>query len=68
MSQIWLGSGMAVAVAEDSGYSSDLTPSLVVSMCQGLGPKKTKKKNSVFQILYVFQLNPIIVLRGWYYN
>ena len=34
----------ATAVAKASGYSSDLTPSLGTSICQGCGPKKQKKK------------------------
>ena len=36
--------GVAVVVAETSGYSSDLTPSLGTSICHGCGPKKKKKK------------------------
>ena len=39
-----LGSGIAVAVAVASIYSSDLTPSLGTSICHEYGPKKTKKK------------------------
>ena len=42
-----LGSGIAVAVVEASGYGSDSTPSLGTSMCRGSGSrkgKKTKKK------------------------
>ena len=35
---------MAVAVAEASSCSSDLTPSLGTSMCSGSGPKKQKEK------------------------
>ena len=38
--RIWL----AVAVAEASGCSSDLTSSLRVSMCCEFSPKKDKKK------------------------
>ena len=41
-SQMWLGSG--VAVAQASGYSSDETPSLETSLHCGCGPKKTKDK------------------------
>jgi len=37
---MWLGSGVAVAVAKASSCSSDLTPSLGTFIC----PKKTKKK------------------------
>ena len=41
-----LGSGVtvAVAVAQDSGYSSNSTPSLGTSICDGYSPEKTKKK------------------------
>ena len=41
---MWLGSGMAVAVAQASSYISDLTPSLGTSMCHRCDPKKTKSK------------------------
>ena len=47
---MWLGSGgaVAVAVAQASGYSSHLTPSLGTFICQGRGPKKKdKKKKSI---------------------
>ena len=43
-SQTWLGSCIAVAVAQASRYSSDSTPSLGTSICHKCGPKKTKKK------------------------
>ena len=39
---MWLGSGSTVAVA--SGYSSDLTPSLEVSVCYRCVPKRQRKK------------------------
>ena len=42
--QTQLGSGVAMAVAQASDYSSDLTPSLGTSICHGGGPKKIKKK------------------------
>ena len=35
---------MAVAVAQDSSYSSDLTPSLGISICLGCGPKNKQNK------------------------
>ena len=41
---MWLGSGVAVAVAVANSYSSNLTPSLGISICYWCGPKKTKKK------------------------
>ena len=44
-SQAWLGSHIAVAVPQASGYSSDLTSSLGTSICCWCSPKKTKKKN-----------------------
>ena len=37
-SQTWLRSGVAVAVALASGYSSDSTPSLGTSICQWVQP------------------------------
>ena len=43
-SQMWLGSGVAVAVAKAGSCSSDLTPSLGTSKCHWWGPKKKKKK------------------------
>ena len=46
-SQARFGSGVAVAVAQAGGYSSDETPSLGTSICRGSSPrkgKKTKKK------------------------
>ena len=42
--QTWLGSGDAVAVAQASGYSSDLNPSLGTSICHECGQKKRKRK------------------------
>ena len=56
-----LGSRVAVAVVQASGYSSDSTPSLGTSMCPGCGPKKTidqKKKEihlSFSKILYLLE-------------
>ena len=38
-SQMWLRSGVAMAVAYTGDYSSDLTPSLGTSICHGYGPK-----------------------------
>ena len=43
-SKMWLGSGIAVALAQAGGYSSDLTPSLGTSICHGCSPRKDKKK------------------------
>ena len=37
-----LRSDVAVAVAVVSGYSSDSTPSLGISICSGCGPKKNQ--------------------------
>ena len=41
--QMWLGSGIAVASAEASSYSSDLTPSLEISYA---APVALKKNNN----------------------
>ena len=42
-SQMWLESGVAVAVVQAGSCSSDLTSSLGISICYGCGPKKKKK-------------------------
>ena len=39
-----LGSGVAAAVVQAGGCSSNSTPSLGTSLCQGCGPKKTGEK------------------------
>ena len=44
-SQMRLGSHVDVALAQGSGYSSDLTPSLGTSISHGSGPRKGKKTN-----------------------
>ena len=41
---MWLGSHIAVAVMQASGYSSDLTTSLGNSICCGFGPKKQRRR------------------------
>ena len=48
MSQTWLGSGiaMAMAVAEASNHSSDSTPGLGTSICHRCGPKKNQNQNN----------------------
>ena len=43
-SQTWLGSGIAVALVQAGGYSSDWTASLGTSTYHGCSPKKAKKK------------------------
>ena len=48
-SQMQLGSGVAVALAEASSNSSDWTPSLGTSVCCRYGPKKTKKTKKKFK-------------------
>ena len=45
-SQLWLRSGVAVAVVQPSSCSSDLTPSLGTSICCRFGPKKKKTKHN----------------------
>ena len=42
-SQMWLRSGVAMAVSQVGGYSSDWTPCLGTSMCRGCGPRKRQK-------------------------
>ena len=43
-SQMPFGSCIAVGVVQASSCSSDLTPSLGISMCRGCNPRKTKKE------------------------
>ena len=52
-SQIQLGSGIAVAVVQTRGYSSDSTPSLGTSIYRRCCPKKTKKKKKSLQTMNV---------------
>ena len=75
-SQTRLGSCMAVAVAEASSYSSDLTPSLRTSICCSAGLKtttatttkqKTKNKrqkidDEISTCLILFLLTPVFSL------
>ena len=66
MSQTQLGSDVAVAVVQASGYSFNSTPSLGTSICHGCGPEKqTNKKDQYlpkkmislhYHILYHLQL------------
>ena len=59
---MWLGSHIAVAVAQASDYSSDLTPSLGTSMCGGCGPKK--RKNTRPRIwFYYSRPHPILPIK-----
>ena len=46
-SKTWLGSDIAVAVAQTSGYSSNLTPSLGTSICHRVALKKKKIQTEV---------------------
>ena len=43
-SQTRLGSGVAVAVVEAGGYSSDSTPSLGPSICHGAAQEMAKRQ------------------------
>ena len=43
-SQMWLGSGVAVAVVEVSSCSTNLNPNLETAICLKFSPKKTKKR------------------------
>ena len=52
--QMWLGSGVAVAVVQASSCSSNLTPSLGTSICHGCSPKKENKKIKI-QVLALAQ-------------
>ena len=45
--QMWLGSHIAMAVAQASSYSSDWTPSLGISICCRSGSRKGKKTNKI---------------------
>ena len=54
--QMWLRSGVAVAVAQAGGYSSDSTPSLGTSMRHECGPEKMKKRKHKIAILGNFRI------------
>ena len=43
-SQVWLRSGIAVTVVQACGYSSNLTPSLGISICASMAIKRKRKK------------------------
>ena len=43
---MWLGSSVAVAVAQAHSCSSNSNPSLGTSICLGCGPKKTEKEKT----------------------
>ena len=61
--QTQLGSSVAVAVAQASGYSSDSTPGLGTSICRRCGPKKTKtKQNKTLQIFFSSFLHEILMM------
>uniref|UniRef100_A0A8C3WX78 Uncharacterized protein n=1 Tax=Catagonus wagneri TaxID=51154 RepID=A0A8C3WX78_9CETA len=53
LSQMRLGSGVAVAVVQAGSCSSDSTPSQGTSICCGYNPKNTKKKKKkdIFSLL-----------------
>ena len=51
-----LGSGIAVAMAQVSSYTSDSTCSLGTFVCRRCGPKKTKKKKKKrIEIFFFFK-------------
>ena len=59
-SQMWLGSGIAVAVAYDSSHSSNSTSTLGSSICHRYSPKKqktNKKKNLKIKICTPYALS-----------
>ena len=45
--QTWLGSRVAMALAQAGNYSSDQTPSLGISICWESSPRKDKKKKKI---------------------
>ena len=62
-SQTWLGSGVAVAVAQVGSCSSALTPSLGTSVCSRCDPKKQKKFNLW---LYEAEIKPLARRMIWW--
>ena len=59
-----LRSGVAVAVAEASGYSSNSIPSLGTSICHGYGPKKQNKiKYNVSECSEIFGFKDCTVVQ-----
>ena len=59
--QMWLGSGVAMAMVQSGSCSSDLTPSLGTSICCTCSSKKTEKKGGVGRecIEYIFLFKKI---------
>ena len=51
-SQMWLGSGVAVAVVWAGSCNSDLSPSLGTSICHRCSPKKMQKRKKVSNIFF----------------
>ena len=65
--QMWLGSGVAVALVEASCYSSDLTHSLGTSICYGCGSKKTttpQKTHKLYKkIVFLLYSNIFVIFQ-----
>ena len=58
-SQTWLGSWVAMAVAQAAGsYRSDLTPSLGTSICHRCSPKKKKRQEEESKLKNASELLP----------
>ena len=75
-SKTWVGSGVAMAMAQAKGYSSVLTPSLGTSVCCKCSPKKEKKEKRELehvsnkmsnQIIY-HNLYKINILKSYIYG
>ena len=56
-SQTWLGSGIAVALAQAGSYSSNSAPSLGTSICLGAALKRQRKKSNEFNSAHTLVLD-----------
>ena len=60
--QTRLGTHVAMALAQVSDYSSDWTPILGTSICNGYSPRKVKKKNPIQDCIFITLLGHIVSL------
>ena len=58
---MWLGSGIAMAVAVAGNYSSDSTPSLGTSICRQCGPKKMTTTTTTKAIIVESSSSPLLL-------
>ena len=67
--QMWLGSHIAVSLAQASSYSSNSTPSLGTSICCRCGPKKNNNNKKPHNNLNYFSIwAPVQVTKIGFHN